>query len=220
MTHKLESNNSKYVNKKVKLKIALISLFLSTSTYASSFDFYKQHLSFPADGQEWSHTDGSPKHKLFTRSTSDIFGSKTIWYINDKHALDLNKNWNDDGSDAFNSDRNKPVLASMSGSVIYVDKTGLGFVIIKHSDNEWATGYMHMRDINVNVGDSVREGDAIGKISNRGTGNHHLHYSLYRIIYMGPFYQKVNNVFYDDKVKLQSVDLLDGFVNFADLHLF
>lgn len=206
----------------MKFRIAFISLFLSSSTYAStsSPDFYKQHLPFPAEGKEWSHSVGSKYHKLFTRTTSDIFGSKTIWNIYDNHALDLNKNWNDDGTSAFNSDKNKPVLASMSGKVIYVDKTRSGFVIIKHKDNVWATGYMHMRDIKVNVGDSVHAGETLGRISNKGTGNHHLHYSLYRIIYMGPFHKKVGNIFYENKVHLQSYDLLDGFVNFDDLHIF
>ena len=90
-----------------------------------------------------------------------------------------------------------PVLAAADGIVSKSSWTGTGDRIrIDHSDG-WATGYMHLRDRRVQVGDSVTAGQPIATISNspwcRGCapaapppaappniGLNHLHFELYK----------------------------------------
>ncbi|MBQ8605377.1 MAG: peptidoglycan DD-metalloendopeptidase family protein [Clostridia bacterium] len=74
----------------------------------------------------------------------------------------------------------KPVYASASGTVIYAGWSG-GYgktVRIKHSGG-YTTVYAHMSSINVSVGDSVYQGQQVGRIGSTGNSTGpHLHFEL------------------------------------------
>lgn len=85
-----------------------------------------------------------------------------------------------------------PIIASNSGEVVEVytacPKTtaqkdcGSGWgnhVRIKHSDGKF-TNYAHMSDVNVTVGQSVSQGEVIGKSGNSGaSGGAHVHFEIW-----------------------------------------
>lgn len=67
---------------------------------------------------------------------------------------------------------------------------GGNYVVINHTTNNYYTVYMHLKDIKVNVGDTVTRGQVIGTMGNTGnvsprptsrnsTAGTHLHFSLY-----------------------------------------
>lgn len=76
-----------------------------------------------------------------------------------------------------------PVVASMSGKVIYVDNRPKGYgnmVIIKHNDG-YQTLYAHLNTIVVTQGAWVNQGVKIGTMGSTGrsTGSH-LHFSIFK----------------------------------------
>lgn len=76
-----------------------------------------------------------------------------------------------------------PVVASMSGKVIYVDNRPKGYgnvVIIKHNDG-YQTLYAHLNTIVVAQGAWVNQGTKIGTMGSTGrsTGSH-LHFSIFK----------------------------------------
>ena len=74
----------------------------------------------------------------------------------------------------------KPVYASASGTVIYAGWSG-GYgkcIKISHS-NGYTTWYAHLSSIDVSVGDSVYQGQQIGRIGSTGNSSGpHLHFEL------------------------------------------
>lgn len=74
----------------------------------------------------------------------------------------------------------KPVYASASGTVIFAGWSG-GYgkcVKISHS-NGYSTWYAHLSSINVSVGDSVYQGQQVGRIGSTGNSSGpHLHFEL------------------------------------------
>lgn len=76
-------------------------------------------------------------------------------------------------------DEGDDVLAAAAGTVVARDNTN-GLVTINHYGGEWRTEYVHMKNIAVNVSDTVTRGQKIGEISSVGnsTGSHlhHVHY--------------------------------------------
>jgi murein DD-endopeptidase MepM/ murein hydrolase activator NlpD len=75
-----------------------------------------------------------------------------------------------------------PIKAAMKGTVQHIDNDrNLGnFIILKHDDG-YQTLYAHLSAFNVKVGETVKQGDIIGKIGNTGysTGPH-LHMEAFR----------------------------------------
>jgi archaellin len=53
----------------------------------------------------------------------------------------------------------------------------MGQVLIDHGG--WYSGYVHLSDIHVKVGDDVTEDTILGSISSTGTDNNHLHFAVY-----------------------------------------
>lgn len=74
-----------------------------------------------------------------------------------------------------------PVHPPMSGKVIkkWFDKEGGNSVLIEHPDGR-VTGYAHLRNINVDQGDTVDANTVIGGVGNTGSGSHgnHLHFTV------------------------------------------
>ena len=67
---------------------------------------------------------------------------------------------------------------------------GGNYIVINHNSNNYYTIYMHLKDINVSVGDVVSRGEVIGTMGNTGNvyprptssnpyGGTHLHFGLY-----------------------------------------
>jgi murein DD-endopeptidase MepM/ murein hydrolase activator NlpD len=76
-----------------------------------------------------------------------------------------------------------PIFAALDGHVIYAGTgfRGYGrFVIIEHG-NDWATFYSHLDKILIKQGQTIKQGELIGKMgrTGRATGTH-LHFELRR----------------------------------------
>ena len=92
------------------------------------------------------------------------------------YALDLNKGG---GAD----DRGMTVVASADGTLHIVSPSGVNTVYIDHGDG-WRSRYLHMegpgsdgiRPFEIYDGMSVVKGDPIGRVSNYGSKDVHLHY--------------------------------------------
>lgn len=145
----------------------------------------KANVRFPCDPGKWSVTFGSPYHKV----RGGIGGA------DDTFAIDLNLN-----KPKYNADKGKNVYAVEDGRIVYT-KTACGFVLIRHDsmlvtdDREnispWYSGYLHMSSVVIKVGDGIKKGSSVGKISSEGMAggkikpNAHLHFSIYRGYYAG-----------------------------------
>jgi len=75
-----------------------------------------------------------------------------------------------------------PILAMADGTVYqaFFDSAsgGAGIVRIDHGDG-WSTGYAHMDELYVRVGDHVEQGDHIGSLDSTGwVSGPHLHYDV------------------------------------------
>lgn len=117
--------------------------------------------------EKWYDAPGSPAHIAYS-------------LFDDTNAYDLN----------LPGDRDKglPVYAAGAGKVISLGTTypgtlaggNFGAVLIDHQ-NGTATGYMHMRNITVQVGASVTSSTIIGYISNKSSDTipNHLHFAYY-----------------------------------------
>lgn len=72
------------------------------------------------------------------------------------------------------------VLSPASGTVInrYSNATGGNQLIIKH-DNDFQSGYAHLKQALVNIGDKVKEGQKVAESGNTGASTGpHLHFTL------------------------------------------
>lgn len=114
----------------------------------------------------WKEDPGSPMHKKFTNAAYEF---------DDTNAYDFN----------IAGDRDKwlPVLAVENGKVISLGTTynsggNYNGVLIDHGS--WASGYMHMKNPSAPIGSTVRKGQIIGYISDKGVpGVNHLHFAAY-----------------------------------------
>lgn len=85
-----------------------------------------------------------------------------------------------DGID-YAANAGTPVYSAWDGVVVFAgwDSTGYGnYVVVEHSDG-YRTGYAHLNEIGVSVGDSVNAGQLVGTVGSTGysTGNH-LHFNI------------------------------------------
>jgi murein DD-endopeptidase MepM/ murein hydrolase activator NlpD len=74
-----------------------------------------------------------------------------------------------------------PIKAAMNGTVLYAGNTSIlgNYIILKHG--ELQSLYAHMSAFSVKLGDTVKQGQEIGKIGNTGyTTGPHLHFATFR----------------------------------------
>jgi murein DD-endopeptidase MepM/ murein hydrolase activator NlpD len=73
-----------------------------------------------------------------------------------------------------------PIRAAMQGTVLYIDHNpNLGnFIVLKHG--EYQSLYAHLSAYSVKMGETIRQGQEIGKIGNTGyTTGPHLHFEVF-----------------------------------------
>lgn len=73
-----------------------------------------------------------------------------------------------------------PILAPADGTIAkrYYHSAGGNTIIMKH-DNGFQTGYAHLLNFNVEVGDKVKQGEKIGEVgSTGGSTGPHLHLTV------------------------------------------
>lgn len=93
----------------------------------------------------------------------------------DPDAIDLAQR----DPDRANISEGEPALASAAGTVLEAYETGNGEyrVFLDHGGG-WETHYVHLESIPpLDVGQSVAQGEMIGRISNSGSEEMHLHYN-------------------------------------------
>jgi murein DD-endopeptidase MepM/ murein hydrolase activator NlpD len=73
-----------------------------------------------------------------------------------------------------------PVVSTQEGIVIKAELAeAWGNIIIVQHDGEYSTSYSHLKSMNVNVGDKVQKGQAIGFVGHTGLSTKdHLHFEL------------------------------------------
>ncbi|MCL4546841.1 MAG: peptidoglycan DD-metalloendopeptidase family protein [Actinobacteria bacterium] len=101
---------------------------------------------------------------LFCNGKSD-----TVWIPGTHKGIDIA------------NEPNTPVSAAASGIVIFAGwQGGYGKKIVIYHMDKYTTVYGHLNEILVNVGDTVKQGQLIGKMGSTGysTGPH-LHYEVY-----------------------------------------
>lgn len=108
---------------------------------------------------------------------------------------------NHDAIDISGPGYGSPIYAANSGVVsmvrggcvpgnTYCNGRGGNYIVINHNSNNYYTVYMHLKDLNVSVGQAVSRGQIIGTMGNTGnvvpvpttsnpTGGTHLHFGLY-----------------------------------------
>ena len=129
-------------------------------------------------GVGWYNVTGSPAHINYTA-------------FDDTNAYDFNL--------AGDRDNGLPVIAVDAGKVIAYssfasvpnttskpEANPFGAVLIDHG--YWCTGYMHMKDIKVSVGNTVTRGTVIGYVSKKiqkglDAVPNHLHYAVYEKVW-------------------------------------
>ena len=91
----------------------------------------------------------------------------------------------------FSAPEGTPIAASMAGEVVVAQNDGMpvsGYgiaTIIKHSNGMYSL-YGHQSELLVSVGDSVQQGQIIGKVGNTGISfGAHLHFEIRTSLYGG-----------------------------------
>lgn len=115
----------------------------------------------------------------------------TTYYSSSHQAIDI-YSYTGNGSNIYAA--NNGVVTSVKGGCTVGDLScngrGGNYIVINHNQSNYYTVYMHLKDINVSIGDTVSRGQIIGTMGN--TGNvipvpttsapylgTHLHFCLY-----------------------------------------
>jgi murein DD-endopeptidase MepM/ murein hydrolase activator NlpD len=124
------------------------------------------------EGMGWDDPNNLPTHRIGTK---------------DQYAIDF--------SLPGNEDLNKPILATIDG-IAHLKKelndkgklVGYGQYIDIDLGNGFITRYAHLLSYSVNEGDSVKQGQEIGRCDNTGyKGGSHLHFAMYQKQQNGKF---------------------------------
>ena len=161
-------------NKKI---IALLSL-VTISSFATTFQLKSDgvsHIYFPIndDKSKWYIAGGSPWHK-----GSDAYADD--WNLKAGYSAGI------ESSGSCDRDRGAGVVSSFAGTVILADKSnnigeyGKEVIVQSSENNGFAIRYAHLDSVNVNNGDIVNVGTALGTVGDSGTDCAHLHLVLYQ----------------------------------------
>lgn len=118
-------------------------------------------------GLDWPFVQPLPGTRIQARFGNERSYNAGVWRSNH------------DGVD-FQSTFGDPVFAAASGIVIAADMFDIrGNLIIIDHGNGIQSGYAHLREINVSVGDYVRQGQLIGQVGSTGRSEGpHLHFMI------------------------------------------
>ena len=115
----------------------------------------------------------------------------TTYFSKSHNAVDICSNTGN-GSSIFAANNGTVTLVKSGCTPGYLSCNGRGgnYIVINHNKNNYYTVYMHLKNINVKIGDTVSKGQVIGTMGNTGnvipvptannpTAGTHLHFSLY-----------------------------------------
>jgi len=74
-----------------------------------------------------------------------------------------------------------PVIATADGTVLWtLWDDDMGYIIVLSHRNGFTTGYSHLKEVQVNIGQVVKRGEQIGTVGNTGRSSmgSHLHYEI------------------------------------------
>ena len=167
-----------------------LSLWMSTDVLSELFPQVTAYCYTDNNPIKYKDPDGNRKwpvnttYKGASRHIDSWYGPRNISYGSKFHrGLDINF-----GTQDF--DYGAPVLATHDGVVQAVNSSPEGgggrFIIINSPDGSFQTGYLHLKSINVKVGQKISEGDVIGEIGGSGNGKErgyvpHLHYQIKKL---------------------------------------
>ena len=171
-----------------------LSLWMSTDMLSELFPQVTAYCYTDNNPIKYKDPDGNRKwpvnttYKGASRHIDSWYGPRNISYGSKFHrGLDINF-----GTQDF--DYGAPVLATHDGVVQAINSSPKGgggrFIIINSPDGSFQTGYLHLKSINVEVGQKISEGDVIGEIGGSGKGKErgyvpHLHYQIC-LLYTSP----------------------------------
>ncbi|HMO82306.1 MAG TPA: M23 family metallopeptidase [Pyrinomonadaceae bacterium] len=102
------------------------------------------------------------------------------------HSERVSIRWSNHSQTSGNADAGKAVFAVAAGEVVTFVGTppggGPGAVLIAHpkaANPVWFSGYLHMANVRVTLGQTVSQMTILGEISNIGATNDHLHFAVY-----------------------------------------
>ena len=167
-----------------------LSLWMSTDMLSELFPQVTAYCYTDNNPIKYKDPDGNRKwpvnttYKGASRHIDSWYGPRNISYGSKFHrGLDINF-----GTQDF--DYGAPVLATHDGVVQAINSSPKGgggrFIIINSPDGSFQTGYLHLKSINVEVGQKISEGDVIGEIGGSGKGKErgyvpHLHYQIKKL---------------------------------------
>lgn len=168
---------------------AIVDFPFNTFVNDETFELAIGQVIIVPDGIKPSVRPSAPRTRQITPDAGTVVASGNfVWPVGGRVTQGFS--WYHKGIDIANKDAPN-ILAADAGKVIvagWPDNFGYGNrVIIDHGNGYW-TLYAHMARVYVSAGQTVRRGDAIGKMGSTGrsTGTH-LHFEVIRNgVYLNP----------------------------------